>query len=217
MGIYKRVESETENRINKCCDTDGGNDELLTRKLFESDPKKGCELLFRRYYTNLCNHAIRFVHSKEIAEDIVGEIFAAFWQKKIYEQIETSYRSYLYKSVRHRSYNYLKTQVEKSDSLERVHQTSSGDQLPDEVLHYTELYQKVERIIQQLPPQCRRAYILKRVEGRKYHEIAAEMKLSTKAVEALVSRALVKLRQGLQEEWFILFLAGMVVQGGVVV
>jgi hypothetical protein len=48
------------------------DDEFLLRKEFESNPEKGFELLFRRYYVNLCNHAIRFVHSKEAAEDIHG-------------------------------------------------------------------------------------------------------------------------------------------------
>ena len=214
MEMYNRAESEAEIRIERPQDPREVDDELFIRKVFESNPEKGCELLFRRYYTNLCNHAIRFVHSKEVAEDIVGEIFAVFWQKKLYEQIEISYRSYLYKSVRHRSYNHLKTQVERSDSLESAYQASSGEQLPDEVLHYTELHQKVERIIQQLPPQCRRAYLMKRVEGKKYDEIAAEMNVSNKAVEALVSRALVRLRQGLQEDWFLLILAGVLAHAG---
>lgn len=214
MEMYKKAGSEAEIRIERSQDPREVDDELFIRKVFESNPQKGCELLFRRYYTNLCNHAIRFVHSKEVAEDIVGEIFAVFWQKKLHEQIKISYRSYLYKSVRHRSYNHLKMQAERSDSLESVYQASSEEQLPDEVLHYTELHQKVERIIQQLPPQCRRAYLMKRVEGKKYDEIAAEMKVSNKAVEALVSRALARLRQGLQEDWFLLMLAGVLAHAG---
>lgn len=212
MEIQKKARSETEIRAGGSKDIREVDDELFIRKMFGSDPQRGCELLFRRYYTNLCNHAIRFVHSKEVAEDIVGDIFAVFWQKKIYEQIEVSYRSYLYKSVRHRAYNHLKIRVERTDSLEMAYHTTSGDQLPDEMLHYTELHQKVERIIQQLPPQCRRAYLMKRVEGKKYDEIASEMSVSVKAVEALVSRALARLRQGLQDDWLLLLLTGMLAQ-----
>ncbi|CAG5017073.1 ECF RNA polymerase sigma factor SigE [Dyadobacter sp. CECT 9275] len=178
------------------------DDEWLLRAQFESDPDKGCELLFRRYYVNLCNHAIRFVHSREVAEDIVSEIFAVFWQKQLYKQVNTSYRAYLYKSVRHRSYNYLKWQVK------YIHTEEGDDQPadvlnPDEALQFTELHQKIENIIGNLPPQCRKAYLLKRVEGKKYEEIAAELRISSKAVEALVSRALARLRKELAVYWIL--------------
>ncbi|SDG48333.1 RNA polymerase sigma-70 factor, ECF subfamily [Dyadobacter soli] len=176
------------------------DDEWLLRRQFAEDPEKGCELLFRRYYVNLCNHTIRFVHSREVAEDIVSEIFTTFWQNQTYRQVTTSYRAYLYKSVRHRAYNYLKWQVRFQHSAEEpVHLSESPS--PHEVLQYSELHQKIELIIRELPAQCRRAYILKRVEGKKYDEIAQEMKISAKAVEALVSRALSRLRKELSAHW----------------
>ncbi|MCE6992514.1 RNA polymerase sigma-70 factor [Dyadobacter sp. CY323] len=180
------------------------DDELLLRNMFQEDSQKACALLFRRYYVNLCNHAVRFVHSKEIAEDIVSEVFAGFWQNRVFEQITTSYRAYLYKSVRHRSYNYLKWQLNKTTSLDFEDLTViSQDLSPDEILHYSELHHRVETIIQNLPPQCRRAYLLKRIEGKKYDEIASELQISPKAVEALVSRALARLRNELRGEWFL--------------
>jgi RNA polymerase sigma-70 factor (family 1) len=181
------------------------NDELLLRKEFETNPYKGCELLFRRYYVNLCSHAVRFVHSKEVAEDIVSEIFTVFWQNQTYLHVTTSYRAYLYKSVRTRAYNYLKFQLKFTYSPDDT--TQSSDSLnPDEVLQFTELHQKIDNIIRDLPPQCRRAYILKRIEGKKYHEIAEELKISAKAVEALVSRALMRLRRELSIHWPLLLL-----------
>ncbi len=180
------------------------DDELLIRRAFGEDAQKGCELLFRRYNSNLCNHAIRFVHSKEAAEDIVAEIFAVFWQNRIYDKITYSYRAYLYKAVRLRSYNYLKLEMLRPEGLGKKMEAVSADIMtPDQELQYTELHQKIERIIQQLPPQSRKAYLLKRVEGKKYDEIAHELQISSKAVEALVSRALSKLRSHLQGEWFL--------------
>ncbi|GLU52150.1 hypothetical protein Dfri01_16110 [Dyadobacter frigoris] len=181
------------------------DDEMLLRGQFDLDPEKGCELLFRRYYVNLCNHAIRFVHSREVAEDIVSEIFTVFWQNQIFKQVNTSYRAYLYQSVRNRSFNYLKGQMKFSHAAEDFIQTSNSPN-PDEALQYTELHQKIENIIRDLPPQCRRAYLLKRVEGKKYSEIAEELKISSKAVEALVSRALVRLRKELSAHWILIFL-----------
>jgi len=183
------------------------DDERLLRETFAINPKEGCSLLFCRYYDSLCSHAIRFVHSKEIAEDIVSELFASFWQERSFDQVTSSYRAYLYKAVRHRAYNYLRWKVHLTEPLDSISLTTASKIInPDDALLYSELHIKVEWIIQQLPPQCRRAYLLKRVEGMKYEEIAKEMHISIKAVEALVSRALLRLRTDLKDNWFLGFL-----------
>ena len=76
-------------------------EEVFLLKIFAQDARQGCETLFKRYYTHLCNHAVRFVYSKEVAKDIVAEVFANFWQDRVFEKINTSYRAYLYKAVRY--------------------------------------------------------------------------------------------------------------------
>lgn len=180
------------------------HDEYLISEMFSRDPQKGCELLFRKYYTNLCNHAIRFVHSREVAEDIVSEVFAAFWQSRTFDVITSSYRAYLYKSVRNRSYNYLKWDLNRTTQMETLTVPFTAHALnPCEALQYNELYQQVERIVQEMPAQCRKAYLLKRVEGKTLEEIAAELQITPKSVEALITRAIARLRGGLKDNWFI--------------
>lgn len=182
-------------------------EEAFLQKIFQQDPQRGCEVLFRRYYANLCNHAIRFVYAKDIAEEIVSEVFANFWQGKVFEQINTSYQAYLYKAVRYRAYNYLQYELNRTTTLEGIDNKYGVPVLtPEEVLQYTELSRKVDSIIQHLPPQCLKAFQLNRLEGKKYAEVAAEMQITTSAVERLISRALTKLRTGLKDEWVLAFL-----------
>jgi|GEM_PF-4013445 len=45
--------------------------ELFIRHAFKKNAEEGFTLLFRRYHAVLCNHALRFVWSKEVAQDIV--------------------------------------------------------------------------------------------------------------------------------------------------
>ena len=96
-------------------ETEGGqsmqehqDNEQFIRKTFEDDTKKGCELLFKCYYNTLCSHAVRFVYSKQVAEDLVGEVFYVFWQKQLHLQIHTSFRAYLFTAVRQRALTYLR-------------------------------------------------------------------------------------------------------------
>lgn len=183
------------------------SEEVFLQKIFQNDARQGCETLFKRYYTNLCSHATRFVYSKEIAEDIVAEVFANFWQNRVYEKINTSYRAYLYKAVRYRSYNYIKFELNQTETLQPSYTLSDIPALqPDEILQFNDLAQKLDRTIQDLPPQCRKAFQLNRLEGKKYAQVAEELNITVSAVERLISRALAKLRTELKEDWLMVIL-----------
>ncbi|SOE19916.1 RNA polymerase sigma-70 factor, ECF subfamily [Spirosomataceae bacterium TFI 002] len=182
------------------------SDEYFIVKSFKESPKKGFDLLFRKYYTNLCNHAIRFVYSREVAEDIVAEVFANIWQNKVYENITTSFRSYLYTSVRYRAYSIVKLEITRGSKTENnendfARSNSSVVLQPDQIMHFHELTKRLDLAIQQLPPQARKAFQLNRLEGKKYAEVAEEMEITLSAVERLISRALARIRKELNSEW----------------
>jgi len=61
----------------------------------------------------------------------------------------------------------------------------------------------LDKVIQNLPPQCRKAFQLNRLEGKKYAQVAEELNITVSAVERLISRALAKLRTELKEEWLL--------------
>ncbi len=205
-----KQEEENNNKvilnITKAEETKVISDEFFIVKNFAESPQKGFELLFRKYYTNLCNHAIRFVYSKEIAEDIVAEVFTNFWQNKVYENISVSYRSYLYTAVRYRAYNTIKTEINRTTNIENnegdfQYSDNSVVLQPDEILHFHELTKRLDVAIQHLPQQSRKAFQLNRLDGKKYAEVAVEMQITVSAVERLISRALAKIREELKSEW----------------
>ncbi len=176
--------------------------ELFIRRAFDMDPQKGCELLFRLYYKPMCTHAVRFVYSKEIAEDLVADVFYTFWNTQAYTSVNRSFRAFLFRSVRNRAYNYLANEFKKSDSLDAVEQLeTSPSNGPESMMRYNELYQKVDELVAALPPQCRNAFILNRFEGKRAKEIAQEMQLSVRTVEVHIAKALAILRDGLRNQW----------------
>ncbi len=181
--------------------------ERFIRRAFEQDARLGCELLFRRYYSSLCSHAVRFVSSKAVAEDLVAEIFCQFYAERIFQTVVTSYRAYLYKTVRHRAFNYLRQTLRRDASLDEAQYQGVADaQQPDAITHYEELYQDVERAIQTLPPQRRRIYLMHRFDGRKYADIADELGLSVRTVEVQIRQASHTLRDLLKGKWLLLVL-----------
>ena len=174
--------------------------EVLLRKTFDTDPRQGCSLLFRLYYAPLCSHVIRFVYSKQVAEDIVADVFCRFWDGRIFQKITISYRAYLFKSVRHSAYNYIKFQLSKNAPGEKF---VAGQHCydPCEILQYDELYQLLDETINALPQQCKRVFVLSRMENKRYQEIADELDISVKAIEAHISKALRILREKINGEF----------------
>ncbi|GAA4420685.1 hypothetical protein GCM10023187_56100 [Nibrella viscosa] len=178
--------------------------ELFIRKTFDEDPKKGCELLFRLYYRPLCTLAVRFVYAKDVAEDLVADVFYTLWNTRAYESITQSYRAYLFRCVQNRAYKYLASELKNMDSLEAAsQQETSASDLPEPIMRYEELCHKVEELVAGLPPQCQKIFILNRFEGRTAPDIARELQLSVRTVEVQIARALTVLRHGLRTHWLL--------------
>lgn len=181
--------------------------EMILKKTFEMDLNQGMELLFQWYYRPLCSHAIRYVSSKEIAEDIVSDIFYQFSAGKVFKKIQGSYRAYLFTSVRHRAFDYVRMEMKRSTSLQSADFIAiQSEQQPDHVTQYEELYNDVESAINTLPQKRRKIYVMHRFEGKKYQEIATELNLSPRTVEAQMYQALNQVRKIIRAKWFLLLL-----------
>lgn len=182
--------------------------ELLLKATFEQDPRKGLELLFRKHYAPLCSHAVRFVYSRQIAEDLVSEVFFQFYKTEAYRHITTSYTSYLFRSVRNEAFTYLRREFGRTTTLDTSsdNQQESLQPAPDAEIQYNNLFLKVNETIAKLPGQCQRVFLMSRFDNKKYNEIADELRISPKTVEVHISKALRHLREALKGDWITLFL-----------
>lgn len=69
---------------------------------------------------------------------------------------------------------------------------------PADDLEYKELESKFASLLQQLPERQRRIFCMNRFGGKKYSEIAKELSVSVKTVEADISKVLIVLRKELK-------------------
>ena len=182
-------------------------DELFIKKALEEDYQKGIELLYRRYFQPLCSHAVKFVGGRSVAEDLVSDVFYQFYKDRVFANITTSYRFYLFRAVRNRAYNYLKWELSRQEPLNVRHDVAMAEsQQPDAMSQFDELYQDVQQAINSLPVDRRRIYLLNRFEGKRYQEIADELALSVKTVEVQLYRANKFIRSVLKDKWLLAFL-----------
>jgi RNA polymerase sigma-70 factor (family 1) len=183
------------------------SDELFLSKVLDENPAKGIELLYRKYYKPLCTHAIKYVGSKDVAEDLVSEVFYDFYRTKAFSGIRSSYRFYLFRSVRNRAWEFLRSELKHSEYFsEKMESISSGDQNPEDITQFEEMYQDVQAAVNALPIERRKIYLMNRFEGKPYQQIAEELNLSVKTVEVQLYRANKFIRGVLRAKW-LLFLA----------
>jgi RNA polymerase sigma-70 factor (ECF subfamily) len=153
------------------------------------------ETLFRAYYEPLCRYSYLFVESMETAEEIVGDLFYTLWKERQKLQIFTSVNGYLYRAVKNKSLQYLEQKRVREDYRKiyiehAVVETST----PQEDLEYKELEQQIAQALAHLPERRQKIFHKHRVEGKKYNEIAQELQISVKTVEAEMTKALRELR-----------------------
>ena len=156
---------------------------------------KDFEILFKEFYNELCNFALKYTKNKEASEEVVQEVFAKIWEKRTFINIQISVKSYLYISVRNKclqqiNHNKIVKIYEKHLSKQEKNLFSS----PHENLVYEETIEIFNDALQTMPEKCNTIFKLSRHEGMKYKEIAEELKISIKTVEANITKALKILR-----------------------
>lgn len=174
-----------------------------------SGDEKAFEQLFKIQYPILCGYARKYLDDIDQAEEIVQEMFFNFWQKKEKMEINISLEAYLFRSVRNACLNYLKhlkirEQYKLANNLEI---RKKELEIHDNVVAL-ELQDKIENIIDQLPPERKKIFKMSRYDELKYKEIGEKLNISVKTVEAQMSKALKYLRVHLSDylSLFIIFI-----------
>ena len=154
------------------------------------------ETLFRRYYESLCRYSNKITGDMDVAEEVVQELFYTIWKDRTKLRIVLSVKSYLLGAVRNNSLQYIEHLKVRRRYHDHVLANNNMENCsPQEILEYRELEQRIEFAMEKLPERRRNIFRMNRFEGKKYEQIALEMSLSVKTIEAEMSKALSVLRK----------------------
>lgn len=153
------------------------------------------EQLFTTHFKRLYAYALTIVKEEMTAEEMVQNVFFKIWEKKGKVDIQTSVTAYLYRSVYNESLNYLKhKKVKSAYQSHTVYQNKNQSDNAASRLQLSELQQKLDIALSELPEQCRTIFQMSRFEELKYQEIADKLGISIKTVENQMGKALKILR-----------------------
>ncbi len=167
----------------------------LIQKLREGNTS-AYNYLFSEYYSWLCNYMLQLTNDRIIAEDLVQEVLIKFWEKRKTIAINSSLKSYLFKSCYNAFLQHIRSKKIQFDRLDKMHWEVVSEATFENSLTETDIrLEKLHSLINQLPLRCRQIFILNKLNKKKYKEIALDMGISIKTVENQMSKALHFLRE----------------------
>jgi RNA polymerase sigma-70 factor (ECF subfamily) len=144
--------------------------------------------------------AYYYLKSRDLAEEIVQDVFVSIWLGRHHWNVRGSLRAYLYGAVRNEAWNYLRHQR----VIERTNVWATGSHatpgmstptpLPDEQVVDADDRARLTIAVQRLPPRQREALILRWHEDLSAAEIARIMGIADSVARKLLVKALRNLR-----------------------
>lgn len=175
------------------------NREAYIIKGIRSGQESAYKTLFNDYYRPLSIYALKYVGDLESSKEIVQEFFVHLFENRHKLIANTSLQSYLYRAIRNRCLNHIKqNQIHKKHLDQYQSGQLTNEDLEARILE-TELEHRIFKIIESLPPQCRKIFTLSRSKGFTNAEIAFKLDISKRTVETQISKALKVLRKDLEE------------------
>ena len=156
-------------------------------------------MLFKEYYQMLVIFANKYLYDIEASKELVQDLFVYIYEKREKIEINSSLKSYLFRSVHNRSLNLINSEKIRNKYAEHISRTIDLDENTiEKQMNHSELEHAIYRAIGDLPPKCRDIFKLNRFEGMSNSEIAEKLKLSKRTVETQISKALKILRVKLE-------------------
>ena len=175
---------------------------IFVRRINEKQEQAFHEL-FLRFFNYLVVYAVRRVQRRDVAEDIVQEVFVNVWEGYKEFNSYVGFRAFLYNAVANRCRDYLKHQAVEGRYMEVVlKEEKEWDELD---MAEEEMYRELHLAVQELPERSRAVFEL-HLEGKKNEEIAQLLALSVLTVKSYKKNALQYLRKRLGNAHFLLLI-----------
>ncbi|WP_420602265.1 RNA polymerase sigma-70 factor [Flagellimonas sp.] len=173
---------------------------------FKNGDEKAFKFFFEQHHNQIVGFCIQFIGDHDKAKSVTQDAFINLWISRSKIKELKGIRSFLYTSAKSNCLNLLrhkKVVYKYSDSYIRRRER----QINLEVLQamdfdsatLSELENLIQNSIKKLPEKCKHVFNMRRFDNKKNQEIAEELSISVKAVEANMTRALKSLKHSLSD------------------
>lgn len=164
--------------------------------LLKSGDHGAFDTLYNRYWSRVLSLAHHKLGDLMEAENVVQDVFVSLWKRRATLVVNGEFNNYLFVSIK---YRVLKVMANRKSQFAESLELAGGllDDSTQEYLAFDELKIRLELLIGTLPEKSRLVYRLSKEDGKSYKEIADELNITEKAVDAHLVRTKRVLRTGL--------------------
>lgn len=155
-------------------------------------------LIFKQYSNRFIAFAATYVGNRSTAEDIVMDAFLYYWERRSSMGENPNPPAYILTTIKHKCLNHLRNQTIQAKARQNIASINTQalkvrittlEALDPEEIFSEEIKLAVRQAIEALPYKTREIFLLSRIHGKTYKEIAEELSLTVKSVEFEISKA----------------------------
>jgi RNA polymerase sigma-70 factor (ECF subfamily) len=152
--------------------------------------------IFNNWYKPIRNYLYYKTGDAEVAEDITQDTFLKVWEKRNNVKTETI-KALLYTIANNLFLNRVERQ-KVSFRFEQNHRPGNMVESPHYELEMKEFDQKLQNALADLDDKKREVFLMNRIDGFTYREIAENLEITVKAVEKRMEKAIAFLKQKIE-------------------
>lgn len=182
--------------VDKVAASDSDND--IVKRVQQGD-KEAYNILVLRYQHKVCDIAFKYVNNYVDANDVAQEAFIRAYRAIHNFRGESAFFTWLYRIVINTAKSFLEQNQKHRysvdidapdfDSQQDVRGLLVTHESPDSLIESEELQQVIMQAMNELPPDLKRAIVLREVDGLSYEDIAAVMDSPIGTVRSRIFRA----------------------------
>jgi RNA polymerase sigma-70 factor (family 1) len=158
---------------------------------------QGNETAFKQivdaYWTKVYGQALAYSKSVPLAEELTQDTFIAIWMNRERLSAVANFPGYLFMIVRNKLLNTLRQKLAATTPVDNM-ALEETTWRPDAQLEYRQVYDLLLKAMEALPPMRKKVFMMSRLEGKSYEEIAGELQISRNTVKEHIVKALNILR-----------------------
>lgn len=155
------------------------------------------EHLFKEHYALLCLISFSILKDKDAARDVVQDFFISYWQKQEKVSINTSFQAYAVKAVRNLSLISIKKILKERSMIENLNKSEFDYQ---KSLDEPKNYDKIFKVLNELPKSRKNVFISFVVHGLSYSEIAESNGITVNTVKTQMKRSYAYIRSKIDDK-----------------
>jgi len=165
-------------------------DEKTLLLQLKNGDERAFEILYNNYKFRLAGNLFKLLKSDDLVKETLQELFFKLWEVRAQIDPEKSFKSYLFRIAENLVNDYFRKVAKDKRLLAKMLASSSELYLHiEEDMLSKEEVQKLQQLIDLMPPQRKMVFTLCKLEGKSYKEVEEIMGINAKTISSHMLQA----------------------------